>query len=186
MKPFILIAVAGAAGAGKDTAATILRDNFGFSTYAFASPIKAALCAMFGWDPALMDNRVWKETTIPDIGKSPREMMQTLGTEWGRELVNQRLWLLLARRNIEAAKAAGLPGLVLTDCRFKNEAEFVHEHGGKVIELRRRRLDAVAAHVSERPLDPHLVDLRINNDGSIADLGEHMAIALARIDGGAC
>jgi hypothetical protein len=182
MKTFLLICVAGSAGAGKDTATNMLRDHFGFATYAFAYPIKAALNAMFGWDMALWDNREWKEAVIPDIGKSPRQLAQTLGTEWGRDLVNPKLWLLLAKRRHDAALCAGLPGLVISDCRFNNEAQFAHELGGVVVHIHRDGVGAVAAHASENALSPGMIDHRILNNGTLQELEEYLAVLMARID----
>ncbi len=170
MKEFAIIGVSGAAGAGKDTAASIMQSRYGFGKALFAGPLKAGLCAMFGWDPALLEDREWKERVIPDIGKSPRQLMQTLGTEWGRQLVNPDLWLLLAQRQIEAARANGLPGVVFTDCRFPNEANLIHYHGGVVVRIVRENAGAVAAHSSEAGLPDDLVDGTVFNDGAIDDL----------------
>jgi hypothetical protein len=51
-------------------------------------------------------DRQLKETPLPVIGKSPREIMQTLGTEWGRRLVNPDLWVCLAEREVEKLRQA--------------------------------------------------------------------------------
>jgi hypothetical protein len=175
MKPFRIIGLAGAAGAGKDTAAERLQARFGFERAAFAHPLKAGLRAMFGWEWAQMDDREWKERVLPDIGKSPRQLMQTLGTEWGRQLVNRDLWLLLAAERIGAAQSCGLPGMVFTDCRFENEATMILSLGGSVLHIARPGTEAVAAHVSEQQLPSTLVTAQIVNDGSIADLCERLA-----------
>lgn len=175
MKPFRIIALAGAAGSGKDTAADRLVARYGFAKAAFAGPLKDALCAMFGWPHALLENREWKETPIPDIGKSPRQMMQTLGTEWGRQLVNRDLWLLLAARRIRDARVGAMPGIVFTDCRFENEAAAIMSLGGHVLHIARPGTAAVAAHVSEQLLPSALVTAQIVNDGSIAQLCERLA-----------
>lgn len=171
MKDFLVVAISGAAGAGKDTAANALRDRRGFSKAQFAGPLKAGLCAMFDWDPKLIENREWKEAVFQDIGKSPRQMMQTLGTEWGRELVNPDLWLLLAKRQIESARRSGAPGIVFSDCRFPNEARLVREEGGQVILVQRPDVAAIAAHVTEAGLPQDLIDGIAFNKGSVEDLG---------------
>lgn len=170
MKDFQVIALSGAAGAGKDTAGQLLQRRYGYDMALFAGPLKAGLCAMFGWDKAQLEDREWKECVIPDIGKSPRQMMQTLGTEWGRQLVNPDLWMLLAKRQIDAARASGLPGLVFTDCRFPNEAELVHQEGGLVLLIERPGCGAVAAHSSENGLPSQLIDGSAYNRGCIGDL----------------
>jgi hypothetical protein len=167
---FRVIAFAGAAGSGKDTAAEHLVKHYNYARCAFAGPLKAALNAMFGWDKALWDNRDWKEAVQPDIGKSPRQMAQTLGTDWGRELVNRDLWMMLAARAVSSAHINGFDGTVFTDCRFANEAEFVLAQGGLVLQIVRPGVDAVSAHVSEQMLPAHLVSTTIVNDSSMAHL----------------
>lgn len=174
MKDFLVIGVSGAAGAGKDTAAKLLQGRYGFGLAVFAGPLKAGLCAMFGWDPKLLEDREWKETVIPDIGKSPRQLMQTLGTEWGRNLVHPDLWMLLAERQIASAEARGLPGVVFTDCRFPNEAKLVHKHGGVVLKIHRPGIGAVAAHSSEAGLSHDLVDADVYNTGTASELDESL------------
>jgi hypothetical protein len=164
---FRVVALSGPAGCGKDTAAHHLKNRFGFGVYAFAWPIKAALNAMFGWRPESWDNREWKETVIPGIGKSPRQMAQTLGTEWGRNLVNADLWLLLAEQRCHEARAAGLSGLVFTDCRFVNEAQLVRRFDGIVIQIERDACAPVADHVSEKPLPPNFVNYVVRNNGTL-------------------
>lgn len=173
MSEFQIVGLAGAAGAGKDTAADILCQH-GFMRYAFAKPLKAALNAMFGWAGFEWNLREWKETPLRDIGKSPRQMAQTLGTEWGRMLVNQDLWLLLAKREIELVRRMGVCGIVLTDCRFENEAQFVRNMGGKVIRIERPGIGAVSEHVSEKQLPDGLVDALIVNDSTIESFQRHV------------
>lgn len=170
MKPFRIVAMSGAAGSGKDTAASYLAQSRGYATYAFARPLKAALNAMLGWKMEQWDNREWKEGVLPDIGKSPRQMAQTLGTEWGRNLVNQDLWLLLGARAAAAARCNGLNGIVFTDCRFDNEAKFIRDMGGLVIQLVRPSAAAVNAHASEKPVSPEYINVVLRNDGSIERL----------------
>ncbi len=170
MSNFRVIAFAGAAGSGKDTAAEYLVKHCGYARYAFAEPLKAALNAMFGWTMEQWNDREWKEALQVDIGKSPRQMAQTLGTEWGRELVNRDLWLKLAQRKLDQARHAGLAGVVFTDCRFANEAHFVLENGGLVLHISRPGIGAVSAHVSEQMLPSYLVTDVIVNDGGIIDL----------------
>jgi hypothetical protein len=170
VKPFRVIAFAGAAGSGKDTAADFLVRHYGYTRYAFAGPLKAALNAMFGWTMDMWNDREWKERVLSDVGKSPRQMAQTLGTEWGRELVNRDLWLMLAARSINEARINGLAGIVFTDCRFANEAEFVLANDGIVLQLVRPGVGAVSSHVSEQTLPAHLVTATVVNDGSMCNL----------------
>ncbi len=177
----IFIGLHGKAGASKDTAADYLCHQHGWMRYALADPIRAGLYAMLyklkldgditpELAPAVFTDRFLKEKTLPGIGKSPRQLMQTLGTEWGREMVHPRLWLILADATIERHRDQGGVGMVITDIRFPDEAEWIRSHGGKVWRITRTDTTPVNDHISEAGLPDHLIDLTINNNGTIKDL----------------
>lgn len=167
-----LIGIAGRAGSGKDTAGSHLVEQHGFQQYAFADPIRAMLGALGAFPAADLINRDTKEVVIDWLGKSPRQMAQTLGTEWGRELVHPQLWILMAQRRWDAAKFAG-HSLVVTDVRFANEADWIRGQGGQVIGLDRPGIEVVSAHASEQFGLSSLADLVICNNDTI-DMLEHL------------
>lgn len=161
-----VIGLAGKAGAGKDTVADHLVLNHGYVKYSLAAALKAGLNAMFGFTPEQWNDREWKETVIPWLGKSPRQLAQTLGTEWGRNAVRDDLWLLLAQRFIEQSDQR----VVIADVRFENEAMLVRNLGGKVWQIQRPDVAAVATHASEKPLAPWFIDTHVFNDSGYVDL----------------
>lgn len=173
-----LIGIAGKAGSGKDTAGAHLVEHHGFSQYAFADPIRAMLGALGAFPASDLVDRDTKEVVIGWLGKSPRQMAQTLGTEWGRELVHPQLWVLMAQRRWEVAKAAG-KDLVITDVRFENEVFWVKEQGGQIIALERAGAAAVNAHASEQFDISSVADLVISNHGTIEALKISVDQALA-------
>jgi len=59
--------------------------------------------------------------------------------------------------------------MVVSDVRFDNEARWVKEQGGILIELRRSASTQVSAHVSEAGCTVQ-ADHVIHNDGTIDDL----------------
>lgn len=160
-----LIGVAGAARSGKDTTANFIIAAVGGYRYSFADPIRGMLThiGVHLNDPYWADR---KEQVIPILGVSPRRLMQTLGTEWGRELINPDLWLILAQQNL----AVNGPGMVITDVRFDNEAEWIRRMGGKVIHISRNSAPAVEAHKSEAGIAHHNTDSYIFNTGTLEDL----------------
>ena len=177
-KPYTLVGFTGAAGSGKDTAAVPLLSN-GYRRLSFADPLKAGLRAMFGLTREHTDGEL-KGFDVEPYGVSTRRMMQTLGTEWGRDLIHPDVWLLRAEETIKEWQAAGpLPGVVVTDVRFENEANWLRRQGGVLIHVRRSGAGTVA-HASEAGVAPAEGDFTVNNDGSIAELHEHVAIALHR------
>ncbi|MDN6857250.1 deoxynucleotide monophosphate kinase [Pseudomonas sp. CAN2814] len=172
MKPF-LIGLHGRARSGKDTAASYIAAQFGLLIYAFASPLKRALIDMLNLPASAFDGAD-KEQPLPWLGKSPRELMQLLGTEWGRHQVHPQLWLLLAEMNLanhlEASPHAR--GFVISDVRFENEADWIRAKGGIVVHLHRPDAPGVAAHSSESGIAVFDNDLVIHNDGTLEDLYE--------------
>lgn len=161
-----LIGITGLAGAGKDTLADMLVVHRGATKYSFAAPLKQALNAMFGWTMSQWDDRVWKETPIEWLGKSPRQLAQTMGTEWGRELVHPNLWMLLAEQRYHAHRRQSAPGpFVIADVRFENESDMIHANGGVVIKVVRPGVAAINAHVSEAGITTQ--DHTIYNDNTM-------------------
>lgn len=160
-----IIGLAGQARVGKDTAAALILQQTRGYRYSFAEPIRQMLKAL-GVDMSLpywMEN---KEETIPWLGVSPRRLMQTLGTEWGREMISDRIWLQMA----EHVLRQNGPGMVITDVRFDNEAEWVRENGGIVVHVRRGAAPKVEAHASEAGVRVVDGDFVVYNNGTIADL----------------
>jgi len=170
-----LIGLAGKAGSGKNALADYIVGT-DVSTYlqdSFAYPMKAGLAAM-------LDITISELESLKDSGKvhdslsvSIRTMMQTLATEWGRELINKDMWRILARERIEKrAIHKFAPITIMTDIRFSNEAELIHQLGGKVIYIDRAKDQCrdVGSHVSENSLDESLIDFTIYNNSDLAGL----------------
>jgi len=165
----ILIGLTGRANAGKSTVARYLCEQHGFDELAFATPIKQALALIlreFGTTLEDFEDQARKRTPIDDIARTPRELLQTLGTEWGRDRVCDGLWVrILARR---LARLDYAPAIVVSDVRFANEAQWIRDIGGKVWGVVRPRASAVpAAHASEIGIPPELVDKVLLNDTDV-------------------
>jgi adenylate kinase family enzyme len=52
-----IIAICGFQGAGKDTLADILVNNYGFIRVSFAGAVKDVASAIFGWDREMLEGR---------------------------------------------------------------------------------------------------------------------------------
>lgn len=169
-----IIGLAGFAGTGKDTVRTIL-EEYGFSGFAFADPLRAMIRELLssgGFDHAYMDDRGSKEKVIPGIGFSYRELMQTLGTSWGRGLRDD-LWLQFALAKMAALRREKQTcSFVISDVRFANEEKFVREHGGVIWRVQRDSATPVRQHQSEIEVSSLSYDQLIYNNGSLADLRE--------------
>lgn len=161
-----IIGIAGRARTGKDTVASLIHTQLGGYRYSFADPIRAMMRAGFDID---MSDPYWqknKENPVAALGKSPREMMQTLGTEWGRDMVSDDVWLVLA-----AAKLIKHgPGMIIPDVRFENEAAWIRHRGGTILHVTRKDAEPVAAHSSETPIKMIPGEIEVRNNGTLADL----------------
>lgn len=166
-----IIGITGPAGAGKDLVASMLP---GAHRIAFADPLYEGLSAMLGIPEALLRSRATKETPLAGLGKSPRQLLQSLGTEWGRQMVCSDVWLQAAYWRWEKAAAAGHGLIVVPDVRFENESRLIHDQGGEVWLIHRPGVEPVSAHVSEAGISLGQIDRLIVNDGSVEQLRERV------------
>lgn len=171
-----IIGLSGWARTGKDTVAEHLVENYGFKRMAFADPMREALLRLnpivgleanvsavrvadvieeYGWDG-------YKES--PD-GKEMRELMQRIGTEVGRQMLGENIWIDYAMKSIGEDDK-----VVFADVRFQNEAKAIAAYGGRVIRLERDGVGPANDHVSEHDLDHWDFDATIFNDLSVDHL----------------
>ena len=138
-----LIGLVGFIGAGKGAVADILVKNYGFTKESFANPVKDAIAAMFSWDRKMLEgntewSRAWREK--PDLFWShkfgrpftPREALQKMGTEVGRDIYHTDLWVDAFERRMNPQK-----NYVLSDTRFPNEIKKIIDLEGVVIRVKR-------------------------------------------------
>ncbi len=159
----ILIGLCGAAGAGKSTAAAHLRRH-GFERIRLAGILKDML-KVLGLSDEQVDGSL-KETPCALLGgKTPRWAMQSLGTEWGRQLISESLWIDAWAAKVNACGQ----NVVVDDVRFPNEVDAIKRRGGYLVKITGRGVAlATGGHASETmDLD---VDEEIANDGSIEEM----------------
>lgn len=165
MKP-ILIGLAGPARSGKSTAADHLVRNHLLEHYAFADPLRSGLMEIFNLDPDDFEGER-KEQQLPWLGRSPRELMQSMGTEWARQMVNPDVWVKIAEQNLNYLQnsLSSVVGFVISDVRFENEAEFIRQRGGTIIHISRPDAAPVNPHTSEAGIHVKQPDLIVRNTG---------------------
>lgn len=165
-----LVGIAGPAGSGKNTVADIISSQFDVVQYAFAQPLKQMLQQGLGLNRHDTDG-YRKEKVDARYGKSPREMLQTLGTEWGRNMVHPDIWVIATNEYCQALHNENrVLSIVLTDVRFENEADWVRQNGGVIIHVQRLDASPVAAHASENGIKRLDADFTIHNDGDLEHL----------------
>lgn len=172
------LGLTGFAQSGKDTAAKILVD-YGWHRVAFADPMRRILLAV---DPWVQTETCWcrvsdivkvmgwddAKVTYPEI----RRLLQKLGTEGGRDVLGENVWVDAA---FSAAYSSGASRIVFTDCRFVNEASAVLGAGGQVWRIDRPGIGPVNGHASDAGLDTQYVTGVIPNTGTIIDLRAALA-----------
>lgn len=174
----MLIGITGKAMAGKDTIGQYLCKMYGFHPKAFADPMRDALKVMFALGEKHFNGD--KEFPIEWLGKSPRQLMQTLGTEWGRDQVHRQIWVLHMQRRIAGLLKAG-GEVVITDVRYVDEAEMVHRLGGQIwrVTWPNGLTTAQADHTSEQEGMRIVADVDLLNDGTVEDLHNKIDDAMA-------
>lgn len=138
----MIVGLVGFIGSGKGTAGRMLKE-VGFQPLSFASGVKDIASVMFNWRRDLLEgdndtSRHWREQ--PDefwsskFGRNftPREALQKLGTEVGRDIFDTNFWVHRLEQHISSDQ-----NYVITDCRFQNEIDFIHKHNGVLIEIER-------------------------------------------------
>lgn len=168
----MLIGLAGYARTGKDTVGRYLCEEHDFIRVAFADALRdlalgvdpiigayaddtpmrlGEVVSVHGWEAA--------KDGWPEI----RRLLQRLGTEGGRAVLGDDVW-------VNAAMAQVNGRTVFTDVRFPNEAEAIMNAGGQVWEIVRPGVGPVSDHPSETALDGFPFSLTILNNGTYDDL----------------
>lgn len=168
-----VIGLIGLKGAGKDTAASVFEVN-GWRNMKFATPMKAMLQALVVSQGGTMDHAV--RLTDGDLkeepsdflgGNTPRFAMQTIGTEWGRNIMGLHFWrdrLIQAGSQLHPNPA----GVVITDARFPNEFETVRKLGGELYRIDRPELTKAAKLAREKgelhESECHVLDVEVDGE----------------------
>lgn len=178
MSGLIVVGVTGAAGAGKGTVASML----GWHEVSFADPLYDMISVMTGYPVERLKDRQFKEQVIPWLGKSPRQLLQTLGTDWGRDTVAKDVWRKIGARRIRAAHLAGITCVAVPDVRFDDEADLIHdEFGGVIWEATRPGAQTCVGHVSESGLSRNRIDRTLVNAGTLDEFREVVQAAAATL-----
>jgi hypothetical protein len=173
--PRQIIAFTGLAGSGKSTAAAHLCDVHGFERVRFAGPLKSMMAAL-GLTYEQIEGSEKEKPCALLGGKTPRYAMQTVGTEWGRDIIDPDLWIRAWQAAVDRLPAA-VP-VVVDDCRFPNEAAAVRGAGGVLVRIVRAGAGAGASGHSSEDQELGPVAMTIQNDHTPEDLFRRLDVAV--------
>lgn len=143
---FRIVALAGLKGSGKSTVAKLFELN-GYHRMAFADPVKKAVHGVAGIEDPILIDLTPKEALGTVLGYSSlRKAYQTLGTEWGRDTIDEGIWvkkinsrLLYISSYLSTLRAANVEvpevvNIVIDDLRFPDtELEWLQSIGATVV-----------------------------------------------------
>jgi hypothetical protein len=175
-------------GCGKTAVARILQEERGFEVVSFAGTLKRMtriLLLDLGMSEQEIKLALTKNKEMPEpllAGRTPRELMQTLGTQWGRGCMDEELWNRCWFGRVADELLMG-SSVVTDDVRFPNEAKLLRDHGGLLIKVERPDggSDRFAGHASEGALAATPMDGVLLNDGSLEDLRENALRLVAHL-----
>jgi len=174
------------AGCGKDTVANFICRHLSIQSYGFADPIYDMVKAGFGIDGKSKEwqDRGKKSAPIDWLSAerdiSLRYLLETLGTEWGREMICSDLWARIAEKRYRESEA----GLVIRDVRFPNEVDWIDRLGGTLVHIIRPNHfnpEANPNHPSNKPLSIRDYDKVIMNDADLDTLRNRVLKCLSEI-----
>ena len=173
-----ILGLIGRKQSGKDTFAQRLVEEHGFTRLGFADPLKALaeemdpilFVAELDHEPVRLSHLLsiftWDEAK--ERYAEVRQYLQNLGVAVRNNVVENAWIQALAER------AYATPGpVVVTDCRFPNEAQWITGLGGETVRIKRPAADSSRdLHVSETALDAWVTHHVVINDRGVQELHE--------------
>lgn len=172
--PNKIIVICGPRGSGKSTLAKLIQKNDGGTILPFAGPIKSMLSGLVMSQGCNLDTTTrmfygdLKNTPSEYLGdRTPAYAMQTLGTEWGRDLIHQEIWANAWKRNIERLHGFNI---IVDDLRFLSEEKMIRTFENNTIVKLIRKERRSDGHLSENEYTRIHEDILIYNDTTPEDM----------------
>lgn len=184
-----LIGLGGKLRAGKDAIGDYLEENHDYVKLGMSDALNEALLKL---NPIIPTGKHWEAgyehyMTYQDYHgahgyveakKNPevRRLLQVLGTEVGREMIDPDVWVRIAEKKIREHWEAGR-NVVITAMRFPNEIEMLERLGGFSVWVERPTADRlgdtqgdkvqIGAHASENSVSEIDFQFTLLNDSTL-------------------
>lgn len=184
--PKLVVAICGRKQHGKDCAALNLV-KAGFIHEKFASPLKQACSLLFGFSEEQVHEDK-KDVIDPRWNKTPREILQFVGTEMFQYKMQEILpdvgrgfW---AKSLVHRISSSDADRFVISDMRFQHELDALNEIDDcRIVAIRvvRDCMNCDDCHASETELGNITPVVEIGNNGSKEDLYKSLRAVLGDI-----
>jgi hypothetical protein len=178
----VIIAFTGKKRHGKDTCASVFSENKKILINSFARLLKYVVGILFCMDQDTQLNGCRKEEIDQRWGVTPRELLQVVGTDLFRVTLQKclphmelRPSLWVKRMEMWIDEVPTQKDIVITDCRFVDEACMIKRRGGVVVRVVRPGITEDDTHASETEQNNIEADYTIVNDGSILELHQKVS-----------
>jgi len=177
---------------GKSTCADYIVNTYKFEKLSFAEYVKKGavtmLAPIIGLKMAKFHIYENKVSPIPILNNvTGRKILQTLGTDWGRNIIDEDIWV---KTQITRILGSDEQLIVVDDFRFDNEVLYIKEKYSDLLNIKTIKIirndinndDVYTQHESENGMsDKVTFDHVIINNGTINDLKEKINIIMGEI-----
>lgn len=178
-----VIGLGGRLRSGKDAVADHLVAKHGFAKNGMSDPLLEAALVLdpyVAWDydhvtPGTLTrlSEMVRVAGYVEAKKNPevRRFLQVLGTDFGRQMVGENLWVDMAEKTIYKHFREGR-SVAITGIRYPNEVEMIRQAGGVSVWVERDSQASAdhSAHISENGVGPDDFDITLSNRGTLGDL----------------
>lgn len=160
----MIIGITGHKFSGKSTMAEMLSQELGYEIRSFATKLKEMTSLLSGCDVSKLEDYDFKEhEVVPEFlwpyctndKHNYRSLLQGLGDHMREK--NSDIF-------VESVFRGGDKDMIISDCRFVNEAQAIKNRGGVIIRIVRNGCEEAEAHRSEMEVDMIAPDYIIYNN----------------------
>ena len=174
----MIIGITGHKFSGKSTVTDILARQTGYEVRSFATLLKEIICRMTGCSMENLEDFKFKEEAIvpehmygycSNDSHTYRSLLQGLGDLFRSK--NENIFIDEVFKDCPQ-------NIIISDCRFKNEAEAIKARGGKIIRVVRSGIATTDDHKSELEIGEVEQDFTLYNNGTMGQLTQNVLMII--------